>query len=1045
VNPAQLSTDQPILTNLIALILVVAGFAALSVMTRETYPVASTGWIRILTVLPGASPDDVERLVTVPIEDAVAELDGVKRVVSFSGNNVSTVRVELLAGVDNPADVLTAIATEVQGIRDLPSGAELPVVREERVRIPALTVALVGDVEPGVLQTVGRRLHRQLTRVQGVGEVDSLGLARRQLDIRIDPDRLRSTGIPLERVIGQIEQRSRDLAAGHVDDGTRQWIVRGLIRKETARELREVVVRPGPMGSAIRLRHVASVEDTFETSAIDVHVDGKMAILFDLYRRPGSDVIELNRRAHDFIERESMKLPDRLELISFDDASLEVARTTGVLYESALLGLLLIFCTLSLFMGLRNSIIAAGLGIPVALGAAAIMLQAMGVSINLLSIGALILCLGLVVDDTIVFVENTFRHMEAGKSRRDATLDATREVMWPVISATLTTCAAFLPMLMMTGILGEFFSIFPKVVVAVLVASLVEALFILPTHMAHFGGVPRTNRDGRLPEFMARVQALGASLSVRYERALRTCLRRDRATLATAYLVFAALLVLALATKDVVILTEGDVNAFEVRVQMPEDASPEATDAVLREVEHRLERLRTDDVAAISSTRGRSRTEFRPIEGDSVAMATVTFVPQEQRSTRRAGRELFERAADAFEDLVGPTEVQVVIDEFGPPIGAPVQVRIAGDDAQRLSQIASEVEDQLSGIDGVTAVDNTLAGTKRELLVTVDEGRAALLGFTAPQIGRWLRFALSDAPIATALVDNERVDLVARLDTAATTPEALESLMIAQADGVPILLGDVVSVHEAQRASQIERNDRRRGVRVSAEIDEAVTPGEVNREARRRLQSLIQANGDFEFEFAGEYRETSRSLESLFLAFGVAVLVIYSILAAQFKNVLQPLVVIAAIPLSLIGVIAGFFLSGQPVGLIALIGVVGLTGVVVNDSLILVDFINKHRLDGMPTDEAIVTACKLRMRPIVATSVTTIIGILPLAIAGSDAPLMSPMAGAIAWGLTAATALILLVVPCAYRIAVRFEASAATRLGPAWRGLRGDHDPGSTT
>lgn len=1043
-NPARLSTDQPILANLLALVLLVAGAAAVTDMARETYPVVPTGWVRVLTLLPGASPDDVERLVTVPIEDAVAELEGVKRVTSFSGYGFSTVRVELLARLDDPGAVLRSIATEVQGLRDLPPTAELPVVREERVRVPALTVALVGDAEPVVLQTVGRRLHRRLTRIQGMGEVESIGLARRQLDVRVDPDRLRATGVGLEQVIGQIERRARDLAAGRVDDGSRQWIVRALIRTESASALGDIVVRPGPMGSAVRLRHVAEISDTFDESAIEARVDGETAILFDLYRREGSDVIDLNRRTLDLVRGEGANLPEGLRLVAFDDASIEVARTTGVLFESALFGLVLIFGALSLFMGARNSLIAAALGIPVALGGAAVLIDAMDVSINVLSLGALILCLGLVVDDTIVFVENIFRHLESGKSRFEATLDATREVMWPVIAATLTTCAAFVPMLVMTGVLGEFFAIFPKVVVAVLAASLIEALFILPTHMAHFGGHPRPVGDSRFPELSARVRALGGTLSVRYERTLKACLQRDRATLALAYLLFAGLLVLALAAKEVVILTEGDVNAFEVRLEMPADSSREATDEVLREVERRLEGLRTADVEAIWATRGRSRTRFRPIEEDFVAMATVTLVPQERRSSDRAGRALLARATLAFDDLVGPVEVQVVEDEFGPPVGAPVQVRIAGSDPLRLAKIAGEVESQLRRIDGVTGVDNTLAGRKRELLVEIDEGRAALLGLTAPQIGRWLRLALSDAPIASALVDNQRVDLVARLDTRASTPEAIRNLMIASDAGTPILLGDVAFVHERLRASQIERNDRRRGVRVSAEIDESVTPAEVNREARRRLQSLVEANADFEFEFAGEYRETSRSVRSLFIAFGIAALVIYSILAAQFRNGLQPVVVMAAIPLSLIGVIVGFFLSGAPVGLIALIGVVGLAGIVVNDSLILVDFINKRRRGGMPTDEAIVEACRLRMRPIVATSVTTILGLMPLAIAGAEAPLMSPMAAAIAWGLTAATALTLLVVPCAYRISLRVEARVASRFGPLWRRLRDDHVHGST-
>ncbi|MHC4608160.1 MAG: efflux RND transporter permease subunit, partial [Planctomycetota bacterium] len=842
----------------------------------------------------------------------------------------------------------------------------------------------MGDVEPVVLQTVGRRLHRQLTRLHGIGEVDPIGLLPRQLRVRVDPNRLHASGVSFEQVVGQIRTRAQDLAAGRVDDGSRQRLVRGLIRAETAQALGDIVVRPGQMGSAVRLRHVATVSDAFDETDIVARVDGEQAVLFDFYRRHGGDVIDLNHSARELLAREGESLPDGMRLTAFNDASLEVARTTGVLYENALFGLVLVVLTLGMFMGGRNSLIVAVLGIPVALAAAAVLLGAMDVSINLLSLGALILCLGLVVDDAIVLIENIFRHLEAGKSRLQATLDGTREVMWPVISATLTTCAAFLPLLVMTGVLGEFFAIIPKVVVAVLGASLLEALFILPRHMVDFGGVPRPREESRGSGFSANVRAFGGAMMARYERALHACLRRDLTTLAVAYLVFGGLIAAALATKDVVLLTEGDVNAFQVRVQMPADSSTLATDAALREVERRLERLRTDDVEAVWATRGRSRTEFRPIEEDYVAMATVTLVPLERRSSNRAGRDLLARASGAFDDLVGPAQVQVVKDELGPPVGAPVQVRIAGDDPARLASIAAEVASELRKIDGVTAVENTLAGTKRELLVTVDEGRAAPVGLTASDVGQWLRLALSDAPIAHALIDNERVDLVVKLDTQANTPEAIEALTIASRGDAPILLGDVASVDEGRRATHIERNDRRRGVRVSAQLDGSMTAAEANREARRKLQSLVRANPDFAFEFAGEYRETSRSIRSLVIAFAIAIIVIYSILAAQFRNLLQPFVVIAAIPLSLIGVIVGFFVSGAPVGLIALIGVVGLAGVVVNDSLVLVDFINQRRREGAPTDEAIVAACKLRARPIVVTSMTTITGLLPLAIAGSD-------------------------------------------------------------
>lgn len=1034
-NPARFSVRQPILVNLLALVIVLAGGVATDSMSREAYPTVSTGWARITTVFPGAGPEDVERLVTVPIEDAVAELDGVARVVSFSSEGISFIGVELQAGLDDVTPVVSSIASEVQSLRDLPPGAEASVVREEMVRIPTLSVALRGEVQESVLQTAGRQLHRRLLRVRGVGEVEASGLSTRQLRVEVDPARLRAARMGLPEIAQGVRTRAEDLAAGTVDDGERTRVVRGMIRAETARELGDVVIRPDPLGAAVRLRHVADVSDAYDPSGVVARVDGERAILFDLHRQGRSDVVEVNERIRAAVAAHEASLPDDLSLVVFNDASHEVARTTEVLYENALLGLLLVFATLGIFMGARNALMAA-LGLPVALAGGVFVLHLMDVTINMLSLGAMILCVGLVVDDAIVLIENIYRHMEEGKSRVDAAIDGAREVMWPVISATGTTCAAFLPLLIMSGVLGEFFAIIPKVVVAVLVASLVEALFILPSHMADFGGRRAPAPGDRL----AGLRRFAQAATLRYERALRACLRWRKTTLMVAYLLFGGLLAATLLAKDVVLLTDGDVDAFEVRIQMPADSSVEATGAVVQEVERRLVAMRTDDVEAIWATRGRSRNELRPIEEPYVGMVTVSLVPLERRSSNHAGRDLLDEASDAFDDLVGPEQVQVLEHEFGPPVGAPVQVRIAGDDPARLASIAMEVADELQRVPGVRNVENSESGHKRELRVEVDEGRAALHGLTAAQVGRWLRLAFSEAPLATALVSNERVDIILSLAADAHNPEEIAELTLRTPSGGEVSLGDIATIEEERRANHIRRNDRRRGVRVSAQIDRTTTSQAANRRVRELIAPLVDANPDVSITLAGEYRETNDSVRSLFLAFLLAIAIIYSILAAQFRSLLHPFVVIGAIPLSLIGVAVGFFVSGAAVGLIALIGVVGLAGIVVNDSLVLVDFIAGRRAEGLEIDEAIVVACKQRMRPIVATSVTTIVGILPLALSGADAPLLSPMATAIAWGLSAATVLTLIVVPCAYRISAELGETLARLFGPTWRRVRGAED-----
>ena len=1034
-NPARFSTRNPIVVNLAAVLVVATGVVTLAGMSRESYPSVATGWARITTVFPGASPDEVERLVTVPVEDAVAELEGVDRIVSFSSEELSYVGVELEPGLDDPAATIRRLADEVSALRDLPPEAESPEVREEIVRLPTLMVAIRGDVADSVLQAAGRHLSRRLLRIDGLVDVEAAGLADRQLRVEVDPPRLRSAGLSLEQVARAVVERAGNLAAGHTDDGERQRLVRGVVQPDEPADMADIVVSPRPDGGSILLRHVADVADVYDESGVTARVDGERAIVLKLYRRAGADAGTVNEAIESLVAAERAALPTGVTVTTFADASYEVLRTTETLYENALYGLVLVLLTLGLFMGWRNAAIVA-LGVPVALAGGFVLMHFLGITLNMLSLGALILCIGLVVDDAIVIVENFHRHVEGGASRARAAIAGTAEVMWPVISATATTCAAFLPLLLMTGVLGEFFAIIPKVVVVVLLASLVEALIVLPSHMRDFGGVP-----DRPPGTLGRLlRGLGATVLVRYRSWLRVALRARGLVVLGAYIACSGLLVAAWVTKDVVLLAADDVDGFDVRVRMPADSSIQATGEVLEEVERRLAAMRTGDVEAIWTTRGQSRDELRTVEEDYVGMASVALVRLERRSSTHAGRDLLERASGAFDDLVGPEAIEVVEHEFGPPVGAPVSVRIAGDDAERLSALGRAIGEELSAIPGVREVTNSAAGEKRELRVEVDEGAVGLHGLTTAAVGNWLRLAFSDAPVATMLHRNERLDVILGLDGDAHGAAEVGELTLRTVDGRDVPLEDVATVREERRPTHIRRNDRRRGVRVTAHVDRTTTSQAANRAAAARIRPIAEANPDVSISLAGEYEETNESVRSLALAFALAIALIYGILAAQFRSLVQPVVIVAAIPLSLVGVVLGFFASGAPIGLIALVGVVGLAGIVVNDALVLIDFINRLRAEGRPLDEAIVEASALRLRPILATTVTTVAGILPLALAGDGAPLLSPMATALAWGLSAATLLTIFVVPCLYRMSCTATESLERWGGPVWRRIRGGGD-----
>ncbi len=1029
---AEFAVRQPVLVNLLGVTVVVVGAFMMQGMTRESLPTVPTGWSSVTVVYPGAAAEEIERQVLEPLENAIWRVEGIHEMWGSAREGLGSVFVQFEPEIEDTARKTLEVQAEVASVVGLPEGAERPRVRPFSVNIPTIAVSVRGTVPEAVLRQVAMDLADQLEKIEGVGEVGRNGLRDRRILVDVDPDRLVACGLPLTAVGDALRPRAANVPAGTLGDRDAR-LVRGMIRVEDADDVAAVVVRPDPRGGAVRVGDVAEVREGFAPAKITGRVNGQPGILLLVRKEPKADSLQISEDVRARVS--AFEVPRGVNIDVFGDAAPEVRRSLDSLYVNAATGLVLVLALLWFFVGGRNAAMAA-LGVPVALAGAILAMHLMGITINVISLLALILCLGVVVDDAIIIIENIYRHMEEGLPRPQAAIRGTAEVFWPVLSSTATTCAAFLPMLLMTGVLGKFFAIIPKVVVASLVASLIEAFFILPSHMADFGQVRRRSQE----RTETRWSRLGRRAVVVYERILRAALLRRRAVIVGAYLTTGALMAAAFATKDVVLFNEGDVDMFDVRVQLPTDASKAETDEVVAEIERRLLALGSEDVEAIIAARGITRTDMGVERGDHTGMVTVYLKPREQRSSIDAGTALLERARRLFDDVVGPTSLQVIEFRPGPPRGAPVAVRLFGDDLQRLADLAGQIADELRRVPGARNVATDWQLGKRELQVFVDEEQAAAHGLTPPLVGAWLHSAFGALPVATIGEGDDEIDLVVQLDERVRSdPGRLASLALVTPLGDTVELRELAEIRHGRGPAVIKHRDRERVVKVTAQIDERhTTSAAVNRALMARVEPLLAANPGVRMELGGEYESTSESLTSLRNAFGVALLVIFTILATQFRSFVQPLVVMMAIPLSFIGVIVGFFVSGAPVGLIALIGVVGLAGIVVNDSLVLVDFINQRR-EGRNVDEAIVEAAKLRLRPIFLTSITTVAGLFPLALAGAESPLLSPMATAIAWGLSFATILTLILIPCLYRTAVDVSRGGSRLLAPLTRWLT---DPG---
>lgn len=1028
--------------NLLLGLIVVLGLLSWFAMPQEMFPVVELDMVRVSTEFEGASPEEVERQVTLTIEDEFDGLSDLDVVTSVSAEGMSTITLKLKQGTDVDQFMRDA-QTLLDQITDLPERAEEPELVRLETRFPVISMTLYGDVSRAYLYELADRVKRRLQALEGVANVGTAGRQEWEIWVEVDPHRLSARGVSLVAVVNAVRQNLDDLPGGSLKAREGDILLRGKGVAPDPDQVGAVVLRRNADGGALRLREVAGVQLRFEEAETLGRFNGKPSVNLTVTKTADASTIEVSDRVRALAAELQQELPSSVSVGLFSDLSVYVRNRLDTVKSSGLVGLVLVLLSLYLFLNFRVALITA-LGIPVSFLVALVLIHYLGYTVNMVSLFAFLIALGLIVDDAIIVTENVYRHMEEGQPPLSAADTGAREVFWPVIASTTTTVAAFLPMFAVSGTMGAFIQVIPVVVTASLVGSLWEAFAVLPTHAAELLRVqPRARRRSRID---------WAGWQQRYLALLRwSCLNRYFVTLLS--LALLALAVAFAATRiPFKLFGQVDVGQFFINAEAPNTYSLEdSADLAARMEAVILETLSDDELDTLLTNVGVTLIDFnRSVMGSNhiqliidlerrapegfierfvTPLVSLTF---DWEGTRERRTELIiNELRQALAEIPGIQRLSVLRPQGG-PAGADIEVGVAGPDVGKLRRLAEEVEAYLSSLPGVHDVRQDLEPGKLEYQYSLNE-RGRQLGLTQQQLADAVRTGFLGLEAVYVNWKDERIPVRVIYSESVRRQVSLETLPLTLEDGRIVYLGDVADVTLSRGLSTIHRRDMQRLATITAEVDDRITtPLKVTQRVEQAFARLAEQHPGYELLFLGERKQAAENLADMKRAMLIALCIIFFILAALFNSILDPIVVMFAIPFGVIGVIIGHLLFGYHIQFLSMIGFLALTGIVVNDSLILVDFAKRLRARGMDRLEAMMEAGRVRIRPILLTTATTFLGVSPLIFfATGQTAFLSPMAVSLGFGLLFSTGLILVAVPCFYLIADDLRQNLRRR----WRAL----------
>ncbi|MBW2317958.1 MAG: efflux RND transporter permease subunit [Deltaproteobacteria bacterium] len=1015
--------------NLLMLFILLAGTVTGLSMKLEVFPEISLDRISISMSYPGASPAEVEESIVIRIEEKIAGLEGIKRIDSEAREGFGSVSIEVMTDWDLN-ELLDDVKAEVDRITTFPDEAEEPVVRQLTRRVQVINVAVYGDAPESTIKHLTENIKNDITNLPGITYAELFGIRQGEIHFEISEHTLRRHGLTMDKVAEAVRKTSLDLPAGSIETEGGEILIRTKGKRYYARDYADVPVITDPDGTVITLGQIADLNDGFEDVDLVTQFHGKPSGVVKVYRVANQNALEVTDTVKEYIKRIKPNLPHGINIDFYRDRSKILRSRIDLLLRNMAIGLFLVCILLGIFLNVRLAFWVT-LGIPISFAAGLLILPKCDVSINMISLFAFITVLGIVVDDAIVVGENIFRKQNEGTKGLDGAVEGAMEVGRPVIFAVLTTVAAFCPLLMASGTMGKVMRNIPIVVIVVLLGSLVESLLILPAHLAR--AKYRTTYNGKGPRKEKRMSLwLKQIINGPYRRLVDFCVRWRYATLATG---IAMLLIVIGVWKGgfikFTLFPEVEGDLLICSLTMPTGTPFERTRNIAGRLERsakkvlkRIDKDRPEDALplfqhSITSIGhhggGHGPMAAGPQEGSHLAQIKIELLEGEQRDV--SAKELIR----LWREEVGviPDVEAITFQSALFTVGNPVEVHMSLKDHDQLVRVADELKEKLKGYSGVFDVTDSFLPGKMEMQLKL-KPTARSLGLKLEDLARQVRHAFYGAEALRLQRDEDEVKvMILYPKSERNTLDSIEQMRIRTADGYEVPFKEVANVNMERGYTSIIRAQRQRVIKVMADVDTAIAnANEVRMDLRMRvLPQLEKRYPGLRYSIEGAGKEQKESMDDVVKGFIVALFAIYALLAIPFRSFTQPIIIMVAIPFGLIGAITGHLIMGHDLSLLSMFGIVGLAGVVINDSLILVDTTNRIRRQGKTAHDSIITAGGMRFRAIILTSLTTFAGLTPMLLEKSlQAQFLIPMAISLGFGVLFGTVITLLLIPAIYMI-----------------------------